>query len=199
MSSLLESLFNTIGTDGIQQISRQLGADEASTENAITAILPSLMTALSRNARDADGAESLSKALSRDHDGSILDSIGDLLGNPQQGNGDGILRHVLGGKRGAVENQVSRTSGLDLGSVSQLMTILAPMVMGALGRNQRQQNLDPRGVADLLNNERAQFRKSAPGQSDLFSQLLDADGDGQIADDVINMGLGLMNQFFKKR
>jgi hypothetical protein len=69
--------------------------------------------------------------------------------------------------------------------VSQLLMLLAPVVLGALGRRQRQQGLDPGGLAGVLGEERRQAEASAPaGLGGLLGRVLDADGDGQIMDDV---------------
>ncbi len=195
MSSVLDMLIGQLGGDTTRQISRQLGADEGATGKAVAAALPLLMGALARNASKADGAQALAGALQRDHDGSILDDVAGFLGRAESGPGDGILRHVLGGKRDAVQNELGREAGLDTASTAKLMTMLAPLVMGALGKTQRQQNLDSAGLATMLAGERQQAE--ATRSLGPLASLLDADKDGDISDDVMKVGKSLLGRFLR--
>jgi hypothetical protein len=196
MSELLEMLAQTMGGNTLGQISRQIGADEDSTAKAISAALPILVGAMDRNTDQPGGAESLFNALSRDHDGSILDDIGGFLGGARSGSGDAILGHVLGGKRPSVENGLSRASGLDMGTVAKLLPILAPIVMGMLGRMQRQKSLDPGGLSDFLTNERKRAASRDPNAVDILGNLLDTNDDGQVIDDVVKLGGSLLGGLF---
>jgi hypothetical protein len=179
-------------------MSRNLEADEQTTGKAVSAALPLLLAALTRNASSSSGAESLSNALAKDHDGSILDDLGSFLGNAQSGPGDGILRHLLGERRPTVETAISRSSGLDLGSVSRLLTILAPLVMGGLGRVREQEGLDTGGLSSLLQGEMRNAEQKGVAPTGLLS-LLDADNDGDIVDDLANLGKGMLGSLFGNR
>ncbi len=125
--------------------------------------------------------------------GDLLGAAGGLFGGStpptRTTDGDGILKHVLGDRRAAVEQGVARASGLDSAKVGQLLGVLAPIVMGALGRVKRQQNLDADGLAGMLNQERARVEEQTPGMSKGgLLGLLDADGDGDISDDIAGLG-----------
>ncbi len=197
MSSLLEMLSDQLSGDAKSQIGRQLGADEGTTSRAISAALPLLMSALAKNASRPDGAVSLAGALERDHDGSILDNLSGFLGSPESGTGEGILRHVLGGKRPAVERQLGQQTGLDMNTIAKLLPILAPIVMGALGRAKRQQNLDTGALTSMLAGERK--RAESMGSLGGLASLIDADADGDITDDVAKAGIGLLGRLLKRR
>jgi len=188
--SLFDMVMSQLGAQ-TGEVSRQLGADQDQTRTAMAAAVPLLMGALTRNASQPEGAASLLGALSRDHDGSILDDVGGALKAPDAAAGDGILGHVLGSRRSAVETGVSSTSGLDPQSVSRMLTMLAPVIMGALGRTQRQQNLDAGGLASLLGAEREQAVAATP-ELGMLAGLLDSDNDGQIMDDLGKMGKSVL-------
>ena len=200
MSSLLEMLTQQLGGGATQQISRQIGADEQGTSKAMAAALPLLLGALTRNASQGAGAESLHRALANDHDGSILDDIGGFLGQAQAGPGDGILKHALGGKRQVVERQLGASSGLDAASLAKLLPILAPIVMGALGKAQRSNNLDAQGLAGLLGGETETMQSQHPNTMGFLGQILDADGDGDVdVSDIAGQGLGFLSKFMGGR
>lgn len=182
--SLLETLHQRLGGDVVDRISSQIGADPGTTSNAIDSALPLLIAALARNTGDDAQARSLANAVSQDHDGSILDDVPGYVTRPDQQAGTGILRHVLGGRQQTVQTGLSQTTGLDVGKVGSLLTMLAPLVMGALGRAQRQGNLDERGLSTLLTGERERLNDSAPGVMGTLGRLLDRDKDGSVMDDV---------------
>jgi hypothetical protein len=185
--SLLDMLQQRLGGNAVQQISQQLGTDHVTTESAIAAALPMLVGALARNAQDPAQAGALSNALSRDHDGSVLDDVAGYLGRGGTGDGDGILGHVLGGQRQSVQNGLGHISGLDPAKAGMLLSLLAPLVMGALGKAQRDGKLDPGGLAGMLGAERQRAADAAPGVMGMLGKFLDRDGDGSIMDDIGGM------------
>jgi hypothetical protein len=153
MTSILDAVRQQLGPDTIQQLSSTLGADPATTSNAVSLALPTILGALSRNASQPEGAAALDNALNA-HDGSILDNLGGLLGGGgggMGGIGGAILGHVFGGKRDTVEQGVGRASGLDGAQVAQLMAMLAPIVMGVLGRMKKQKGIDANALPNVLN------------------------------------------------
>jgi hypothetical protein len=182
--SLLEMLQQRLGSQAVDQIGRKIGADSGTTGNAIDAALPLLLAAMARNATNAGQAQSLHTAVAEDHDGSILDDVPGYLNGAENGPGTGILRHVLGGKQQTVETGLSRATGLEAGKAGQLLTVLAPLVMGALGRAQQERALDAGGLSTLLVGEQEQLKQSAPGVMGALGRFLDRDGDGSVLDDV---------------
>ena len=123
-----------------------------------------------------------------------------MIQNPDAASGDGILTHVLGGRRQTVENGLSKSTGLDPAAIAKLMKIAAPLAMGALGRVQRQKNLDAGGVADLLNQERQAAERKAPAQMNALGALLDSDGDGDVdLGDIAKHGLGTLGKLLGGR
>jgi len=198
MSALLDMLANQLGDTQIQQLSRTVGADEGQVRTAVAGALPLLVSALADNAREPKGAEALAGALERDHDGGLLDQVSDFLGQGKTDDGFGILGHVLGNRRSAAEQGIGRASGLDGAKVAQLLALLAPLVMGALGRVKQERGMGAGALSDLLGQEREQVRSRTGGQ-DLLSSLLDRDDDGSVMDDALEMGAGLLSGFLKKR
>ena len=85
-------------------------------------------------------------------------------------------------------NSVGRATDLDSEKIGQLFSMLAPVVLGALGQMQRKDNLDADGVSALLQKERKTVEKTSSG----LSQLLDMDGDGDVSDEIISLGANLL-------
>jgi hypothetical protein len=197
-NTLLEMLMDQLDSGGgVDAISRQLGAGRDQTSQAVAGALPALLAGLGKNSSEPTGASALLGALERDHDGSVLDDVAGFLGQGAGGGaGAGILRHVFGGRQGAVESAIGSLSGLDSGKAGQLLTMLAPLVMGMLGKTQRERGLDAGGLTDLLGQERRVAEQRSPQAVDMLGRLLDSDGDGDMMDDIAKIGGGLLGGLF---
>ena len=195
-SSIMSMLSSQLDDSAVQQISHQLGVDEKSVEQGISAGLPVLLGALERNTSSTKGAKALTKELRRKHTGGILDHVTSALADENVlQDGSKILGHVLGDRQHNVEKGVSKISGLNQDQTVQLLQMLAPLVLGALGKKQQEQHLNSQGVATVLQQERQEAESSLSG----LSQLLDMDQDGDITDDVISLGSKLLSGFLRSR
>jgi hypothetical protein len=185
--ALLEMLQQRLGGDVVHQISSRIGADPGTTGNAIDAALPLLLGAMARKNSSGQNAQQLANAVSKDHDGSILDDVQGFVSRGDTSAGSGILGHILGGRQQTVQNGLSQTTGLEPGKVGQLLTMLAPLVMGAVGRTSRESNLDAGGLSTMLTGEHEHLKQSAPGVMGALGRFLDQDNDGSVMDDVGGM------------
>jgi hypothetical protein len=176
MASMIESIMGMLSGDALSKISQQIGIPEDKAKQALPDVLGVLTGALAKESSQKKGAQSLSKALSEDHDGSILNNLSDYISNYQAGNGNGILGHTLGNNRPAVERGLSQKTGLDMGTIGNLLTMAAPIIMGALGKTQRQNGLDAGSLSNLLGQESSQAQSLIPDLGGILGQIL---GGGQ--------------------
>jgi len=186
-----------LGGGGLDQIARSVGVNGGDVTNVLAGALPAMMAGLTRKTASSGGANALLGALDRDHDGSVLDDVmGFLGGGSAVASGAGILGHILGGRQATVEQAVSKSSGVDMGSVSQIMAMVAPLMMGSLGKAKHQQGLDASGLAAALGQQEKAARQVSPSAVDMFTRMLDSDGDGDSMDDIVKMGSGLLGGLF---
>lgn len=161
------------------QLSDQIGADKKQTAAAANGIFATLLGGLANNAASEGGLNSLASALDRNHDGSVLDDVvgmvGGLLQSGGQGdgatNGMGILNHVLGGQQEVAARQISQNSGLSVSKVMQLMPVLAPIVMGVIGKMRSQEGIQISDLPGILLGG-AQSGAQQSGMGDLLGSLL---------------------------
>ena len=198
MASILDQVMQQLQGGGIGQMSQSLGLGEQDVSKVVGSAVPALMAALTRNSDSSEGANALLGALDRDHDGSILDDVAGFLGSADSvDKGAGIVKHALGSRQVRVESALSQTSGVDGASVSKIIAMVAPLVMGALGKSQRQQGLDAGGLAGMLGQERETARQRSPEAVDMLTRFLDSDDDGSAMDDVAAIGSKLLGSLFK--
>ncbi len=192
MSGILDLLNSDIGKSLINGVSGHTGQSKSKTSNLLTMAMPLLMQAMKRNANSSEGASGIMGALQK-HDGSILDNLGGLFSgeniNAVSDDGGKILGHLLGNKQSNVQNALSQKSGIDAGSVGQILKVAAPILMGVLGKQHRQSNVNsPSGIQGLLG---GLIGTNASDQNQSFLEsMLDVDGDGSVIDDVAGMVLG---------
>jgi putative sterol carrier protein/uncharacterized protein (DUF2267 family) len=172
MSSLIESLMGMLSEDNLSRVSKQVGLTEDKAKQALPDVLATITGALAGNTSNKKEAQLLDNALSKDHDGSILDNITDYISNYQSGEGNGILRHVLGNNRTLVESAISKKTGLDINSIANLLTMAAPLVMGIIGKAKKQQNLNKDSLTDLLKNEKVLTKNISPVAIDELNKKL---------------------------
>jgi len=194
MSGILDLLNSDLGKTIISGVSGQANQPQNKTQDVLTMALPVLMAAMKRNAASPQGAEGLMGALNnQQHDGSILDNLDGLFSGGVDENvindGSKILGHVLGSKQQHVEQALGAKSGMDANSVAQIMKIAAPLLMGLLGKQSKEQNVNsPSGIEGMLG---GLLGGNSPQQEQSFLEsMLDADGDGSVIDDVAGIVLG---------
>lgn len=209
----------------VEQMSRQLGTSPEQTSQAASSAMSVLLSSLARNAATPDGAQSLNNALEKDQHGSILDMLGGALGgamtssapasgglgdlgglltgmlgggNSRAANGSGILEHILGRRQLDTAEQIGQSSGIGSGNALKLMAMLAPIVMGMLGKTKQQGNLGADGLGGLLDSfMRSNVQPNKPAAETnigLAGRLLDRDGDGSAIDDIAGMIGGFLSR-----
>ena len=189
--TLEDSVKQQLDPATVDQMARQLGVSDAKVQQAIGVGLPLLLAALAKNSSSSDGARSLSDALSRDHDGSVLAHKQDAVANYQQ-LGGGIVGHVLGSQQAPVESAITRQTGVDAGALLQM---LAPIAMGVLGQAQRQQRLDPGDLAGALQTNQQQMQQQNGSLLSTINSMLDSNKDGSAIDEVA----GMLGSFLNSR
>ena len=185
----LEALLGLLQGQDLGQLAEQVGGNEGQVKNGVMAALPAMLTALSKNTGTEKGAQELNNALETKHDGSILNNLSGYLSNPDLKDGAGILNHLFGNQTSNVANAVSQSSGLDINGSMKMLQMLAPVLMGMLGQQKKQNNLDAEGIGNLTSMLASNFgsEAGASGIIDVVTNLLDANKDGNVMDDIMGM------------
>lgn len=196
MSGIMNLLGGDLGTSLIEGLSNQTGQTTSKTNNVLEMAMPVLLQAMQRNASSPKGAAGLMGALSNKHDGSILDNLDQIFSgssaNEVEEDGGKILGHVFGNRQQNIQNALSKQSGVDASSVSKILKIAAPVVMGLMGKQQRQSSVrDASGLTNMLGGLiGGNFHNN---KQSFIESILDADNDGSIVDDVAGAVLGKNN------
>lgn len=193
MSDLIDAVMRNLDGGALQQMATRLGTSPQQTQSAVQAALPLLLGALGRNAAQPQGAEALLGALRRDHAARDPAAVlAQVLGGQGMADGTAILGHVFGARRERAAQGLGAATGMDGASAAQLLAMLAPLVMQALGQRQQAQGFDPGALQGLLGGSTARG-------GGLLEAVLDRDGDGDVDfADLMATGSGLLGQFLKR-
>ena len=162
----------------LAQIAGQAGIqDPDQGVHASKSAIQTILQGLSNNSANETGASSLLSALDRDHDGSILNDLAGFL--------SGTVKP---------QNHLGKVLNMDLSKIMPLLTMLAPVVMGVLGKARANNQLNTSNVQEVLSGAVNHQVEQNPAYG-MFGKLLDQNGDGQILDDIARMGM----QFFSKK
>jgi hypothetical protein len=194
-SSVLDDLRSHLSGDTVNEISRRIGADPQQTKTAIDGAIPVLLAALGKEAADPDRRTGLQQAIREDHDGSVIDNLPAYLNgqlSSRATDGQGIVNHVLGDRQQTAAQALAGKSGLDLGTIMSLLPLLAPIVMGMLGKKGRSGGLSFDNIADALGGDTQRAANDSPDIGDLLGSVLGgggSEGKGGI-DDVLGSIFG---------
>ncbi len=193
MNNLLDlgNLLSMVSGDDIAKLGEKVGLSGDKAKSALGSSIPLIMGALAEKAKQPEEAENITKAIEKDHDGSILNNLGDFFSKGDTSEGDSILKHVVGDKKDNIAQFVSKDSGIDLGSASKLLSMAAPLVMGFLGKTNKE-TPGSMGITDILGS----FMGGGNASQNIVSKLLDRDNDGSVVDDVMDMGKGMLGKLF---
>jgi hypothetical protein len=175
MASILDLVQQHLGQQEISQISQQLGADPAATQQAVNAALPALVGGMASTAQQPQGAGAL-QGLLGSHAG-VLGSLGSLFGagGGAPADGGGLLGTMLGQHQTAVQQGVQQASGLGSDQSRKLLMMLAPVVMGALAKRAMDHGSaqqDPAQLQQVLQQDGAQAQEQAQAHSHQMGGLL---------------------------
>jgi hypothetical protein len=195
------SLVEMLGKAALSQMTKQASTKTGLSEQAAAALMPMataiLMNGLKKNVAKPGGAEALAKALAK-HDGSLLNDLGRVGNDDVVGDGRRILGHILGGKQGQTEAALAKAAGVNQDQVGALLAMAAPAILASLGKAKAQGGLDAGALAGLVKSESAKVAKDAPSELGGLLKWIDADGDGNVVEDIAAIAGRTLGGLFKK-
>jgi hypothetical protein len=187
MSGIQDLIQSQLTPDRINQISSAIGADPATTRQAVDAAVPMMMGGMAQHAATPAGASAIESAAGQ-HAG-MLDGLGGMLGGAGglggmlgglggmlggaggSGGVGGILGSILGSSHSQVQDGVTQASGLDPQKAGKLLMILAPIVLAAIAHHKQTTNATPTQIGSDLQRE-AQVHAQHPQFGGILGGIL---------------------------
>lgn len=167
MANLLDSIKEYVTPELIGQAASLLGENEGGISKAIGGLAPTILAGLLNKAGDSNAMGSIFNALSN-FDSGILGNLGSLLGggnlahnDPKDAAGQ-LLGSIFGSKVPAITNAVAAFSGTKSSTVSSLLGMVGPLVMGLLSKKISGEGLNVSGFANLLLGQKSSILSALP-------------------------------------
>jgi len=167
--NILGLLQNQLNDNLLTKISGLLGENKSGVTSAVGSALPSILLGLMQKGSEPNGAASLIKMIQEGkHDGGILDNLGSVLGGGSAttdfvSSGKNLFGSLFGGKAGGITDLIASVSGISKNAIATLLGILAPIVMGFLGKTLKAQgSLNPAGLTSLLLGQKDYIKSALP-------------------------------------
>ena len=199
-TNLVSSVMQFLTPDMVARIARTLGIDPDVAQKVVSAAVPAILASFAGLAAKPAGAQQLSETVQQQRP-DMLSQITSLIGGPDQkaiaDTGSGLLSTLLGGSGlNGLVSAMSTFAGIHQNTSKSVLGLIAPMVVGALGQQQRSGGLDANGLANLLSSQKDQITAAMPsGLADMLgaSGMLDAlDGSLRRGADTASAAAGRM-------
>jgi hypothetical protein len=182
-TNLVTQIAEVLSPSIVSRIASALGLNQTSTQKAIVAAVPALLAAFISYVSKPQNATKLTDVVRKQEPG-MLSSLASVIGEPGQkaliDQGSGVLSSLLGGKTlSALSGAVGQYANIGGEGSKSLMGLLGPVLLGVLGREQRDRGLDASGLANLLSSQKNSVVGALPSG---FSNYLGGTG---ILDDVM--------------
>ena len=171
-TNLVSVVMQFLTPDMIAKIASVLGLDRNVAQKTIAGAIPALLASLADVASTPNGARQLTNTLTQQSDS--LENLKNLVGGAGQNlvadSGSNMLSGLFGGGTlDTMAQTIGKFAGIGEGTSKSLLGMLGPVVLGALGQQQRSMGLDASGLASLLTSQKDQIAAAIP--SGLADQL----------------------------
>jgi Bacterial protein of unknown function (DUF937) len=172
-TNLVAVVMQFLTPDMIAKIASALGLDRSVAQKAIGGAVPALLASLVDLASTPNGARQLSNTLAQQKPDS-LESLKSLIAGSGQKtlaeSGLSMLSGLFGGgTMDTMAQTIGKFAGIGEGSGKSIVGMLGPVLLGALGQQQRSAGLDASGLTSLLDSQKEHIAAAIP--SGLADQL----------------------------
>jgi len=199
--SILKLLEQAQGGQGLGQLASQLGLDEAKASQLAGMLAPAIGSA-TRQRAERGGLADVLGTLKGETQAGMFDDAAQAASSQGQKQGADFLSKILGGSQQTQDlaSEAAHRAGTDVNTVQQFLPALAAMVQGGLQKNLPDAQIDGMmgqlGTGDqggglmgmlggLLGGGKGGKGGSGGPDLSMLNQLLDADGDGSVMDDIL--------------
>jgi OOP family OmpA-OmpF porin len=166
--TLLELAHNYFIGNTVHQVSTAFGENESHTSTALSSVVPLVLGGLVARAQQPGGAAELLSLAQQVHRRGLLSDISVLLrglttpaaaATPATGSlpsrGADMMRSLLGAAYAPAVAGISQHAGVGEATVGNLLSTGVAVVLGLVGRQAAQDNLDAQGLSSYLGSQRS--------------------------------------------
>lgn len=161
MTTLLESVGQQMTPEVLGKIGKAIGVDDATVQKGLDVVGPVIQDGLAKKSQTTAGLDEIMSMLGGLEGSGGLEAIISMLtkGGPAAG---AASAGALGGIFGPAVSAIGKTLSAKLGfDVTPLLSAAVPVLLGAIAGAAKSQNLDSKGIANMLQTEQRNFMSNA--------------------------------------
>ena len=148
-----ELISGNIAVQATEGISQKLGVDKEQTKWVISAAIPLMLSSINYNAKNKpEQAASLNEAIATEDSSSMFDNISSLFTKEPSENNNNIVHQIFGNNTDSVKESLAEKSGINADKIGGILALIAPLVMGYLGKLNKDSSSTSGGIGDILGN-----------------------------------------------
>ncbi len=109
-----------------------------------------------------------------------------------------IFGHILGSKQDHTQAALAKAAGANPDQIATLLAMAAPASLAGLGKAKQDQGLDAGALAGLVKSEATRVHAQTPNELSGLLKWIDADGDGDVAEDIAAIASKALGGLFRK-
>ncbi len=162
--SLLSMTQSFMTPDMVQKFSRALSQSPDKIQSGLKAIVPTFLMGLVNKGSSSEGAESLVRMAKGQ--GATQPNVGDAHYLQK---GSEAVHGIFGSNLNTVTSILATTTGLNSSSVTKMMGMIAPLVIGVLGKKISSEGMNAKGLMSFLGQQKSSLSSFMPsGLTSMF-------------------------------
>ncbi len=151
--NLLNTTQNFLTPDCVRKFSSILGQPADKIQIGLRSVIPTFLTGLVRKGSSSEGAASLIAIAENDGVENADPSVS--LNDPNYLlKGEDAINQIFGNRLMSVADSLSTTTGMNSSVVTKIMSMIAPIVMGAIKRKIKHDKLETNGIMSFLDQQK---------------------------------------------
>lgn len=166
--NLLLDTKNLLTSDFVSKIAENAKEKPESTKNALEILIPTLLLGLTKRTSSEGGANLVFNILEKEKlDGSFLQDLKGITKSTDSlteamAKGNSLFSRIMPDKKSSITNMIAHQAGVRASSSISLLGLATPIVLDALGKMAKEQNLDAHHLALQLAVQKDHLVESTP-------------------------------------
>lgn len=185
--NIVDLVKNYVSQDLISKVSELLGESEGGISKALSGLIPSILGGVVAKGTqsEAEAGQLLDAAKDANNSG-FLGNLSSFFGNAGlQAQGAGWFNNIFGGQSNTIIDTVSNFAGIKSSSSNSLVSMITPLIMGLLGKQATENNLDASGFSGFLNTQKSGILSALPSGLGSLAAMLGLGSLGSTARETV--------------
>ncbi|MBV4358092.1 OmpA family protein [Pinibacter aurantiacus] len=162
--SLLDSVKNYFHSDFISKAASLLGENNVAVSKAVNAGIPAVLAGIIGNAQ-SDGGTNLLNAAKQAAASGMPEAPENLFsgaGSSLLSTGSSFISSIFGNNSGVIGNLISNFSGIKSSTATSILSAIAPIALGFIGKEATSNNLSASGLTNWLGSQKQDILNALP-------------------------------------